>query len=105
MLVSCDFIPPSTLPLSVLLNKFRADVVSDGCLATTLWYAAHKLDKGALPDEWGPGEPPVSIVWDETTSTLLHIDTADDLDNNADEMELRMSLLTKFVSSMDKLNL
>lgn len=101
VLVSCDLIPPPSLPLSILLNKFRADVVSDGCLATTLWYAAQKLNKGSLPDEWEPGETPVSIVWDDSTSTLLHVDTTDDLDNNADELELRMSLLAKSVELMN----
>lgn len=98
VLVPCDFIPPLSLPLSALLNKFRADALSDGSIATTCWYEAHKPEKGAALDEWGPLASSVPIMWDETSGTLLHIDTPDDQDHNSMELELRMSLLSSFVS-------
>ncbi|KAJ3562794.1 hypothetical protein NP233_g9353 [Leucocoprinus birnbaumii] len=93
VLLSCDFIAPPSLPLSTLLNQFRADSGSNGSIATTCWYATNKPEKASSPDEWGPSAPPTSIVWDDASSTLLHIDTADDLDQNSEELELRMSLL------------
>lgn len=97
MLVPCDFIPPPSLPLSILLNKFRADAISDGSIATTCWFTGHKPEKGAFPDEWGPLPQPVPIVWDEPSGTLLHIDTPDDQDKNGEDIELRMALLARSV--------
>lgn len=97
VLVSCDFIPPSSLPLTVLLNKFRADAISDGSIATACWISNRLPEKGAVPDEWGPLPRPVPIVWDEPTGTLLHIDTSDEQDKNTEELELRMCLLSQFV--------
>ncbi|KAG6868924.1 hypothetical protein C0993_007698 [Termitomyces sp. T159_Od127] len=97
VLVPCDFITPQSLPLSLLLDKFRTDAISDGSIATTCWFADHKPEKGAFPDEWGPHLQPSPIVWDEATGTLLHIDTPDDQDRNAEELELRMALLSRFV--------
>ncbi|KAG6862206.1 hypothetical protein C0995_002136 [Termitomyces sp. Mi166 len=97
VLVPCDFVPPPSLPLSALLNKFRTDAVSDGSIATTCWFADYKPEKGAFPDEWGPHPQPSPIVWDETTGTLLHINTPDDQDRNAEEIELRMALLSRSV--------
>ncbi|RDB16855.1 putative translation initiation factor eIF-2B subunit gamma [Hypsizygus marmoreus] len=96
VLVPCDFIPPPSLPLSLLLDKFRVDAIFDGSIATTCWFAAHRPEKGSFPDEWGPSPPPVPIVWDEPTGTLLHIDTPDDLDRNPEEIELRMALLSRY---------
>ncbi|KDQ57545.1 hypothetical protein JAAARDRAFT_35255 [Jaapia argillacea MUCL 33604] len=92
ILLPCDFIPPPSLPLNRILNKFRTESVSDGCLATTCWFEAQRPDK-AGPEEWGPSSPAVPIVWDEQTGTLLHIDTPDDADRNVEELDLRMSLL------------
>lgn len=97
VLVPCDFIPPLTLPLSILLNKFRADAISDGSIATTCWIASHTPEKGAFPDEWGPLPRPMPIIWDQQTGTLLHVDTPDDQDRNAEELELRMALLNRLV--------
>lgn len=99
VVVPCDFIPPPSLPLSMLLNKFRVDSVADGCIATTCWYSVYKPDKAALIDEWGPLPAPSPIIWDDLTGTLLYIDTSDDVDQNTDELELRMALLSRFVSS------
>ncbi|GLB37163.1 putative nucleotidyl transferase [Lyophyllum shimeji] len=96
VLVPCDFIPPPSLPLTVLLNKFRADAISDGSIATTCWFADYKPEKGAFPEEWGPHPQPFPIVWDEDSGTLLHIDTPDDQDKNAEEIELRMALLSRY---------
>ncbi|KAG5643607.1 hypothetical protein DXG03_000615 [Asterophora parasitica] len=96
VLVPCDFIPPPSLPLSVLLNKFRADAISDGSIATTCWFADHKPEKGAFPEEWGPHPQPSPIVWDDASGTLLHIDTPDDQDRNSEEIELRMALLSRY---------
>ncbi|KAF5385870.1 hypothetical protein D9615_002456 [Tricholomella constricta] len=96
VLVPCDFIPSPSLPLSILLNKFRADAISDGSIATTCWFADHKPEKGAFPEEWGPHPQPSPIVWDEASGTLLHIDTPDDQDRNGEEIELRMALLSRY---------
>lgn len=95
VVVPCDFIPPPTLPLSMLLNKFRVDSVAEGCVATTCWYSAYKPDKAALVDEWGPLPAPSPIIWDDLTGTLLYIDTSDDVDRNTDELELRMAMLSR----------
>jgi translation initiation factor eIF-2B subunit gamma len=97
VLVPCDFIPPPSLPLSLLLNKFRVDAVSDGAIATTCWFEVHKPAKDAFPEEWGPHVPSTSIVWDEPSGTLLYVDTPDDQERNAEEFVLRMSLLSQFV--------
>jgi len=96
VLLSCDFISPPSLPLSILLNRFRADSGSHGSIATTCWYRTTKLDKAASSEEWGPAAPSTSIVWDDASGTLLHIDTTNDLDRNSDELELRMSMLSKY---------
>ena len=96
VLLSCDFISPPSLPLSTLLNRFRADSGSDGSIATTCWYSTSKPGKTGSPEEWGPAAPPTSIVWDDTSGTLLHIDTTDDLDKNSEELELRMSMLSRY---------
>ncbi|KAG5342910.1 hypothetical protein C0989_005858 [Termitomyces sp. Mn162] len=97
VLVPCDFIPPPSLPLSTLLNKFRTDAISDGSIATTCWFEDYKPEKGAFPDEWGPHPQPFPIVWDEATGTLLHVDTHDDQDRNVEEIELRIALLSRSV--------
>ncbi|KAJ6586808.1 UDP-3-O-glucosamine N-acyltransferase [Mycena vulgaris] len=96
VLLPCDFVPPPSLPLVALLNKFRTDTASDGSIATTCWFSASKPEKNASPDEWGHIAPPVSIVWDKTSSTLLYVDTPDDVDRNSEEMELRMSMLSRY---------
>jgi translation initiation factor eIF-2B subunit gamma len=99
VIVPCDFIPPQSLPLTVLLNKFRVDTLSEGSIATTCWYAPHEPEKGAFLEDWGPVPSATPIIWDPTTGTLLHIDTTEDLDRNAESIELRMSLLSLYVFS------
>ncbi|KAJ7287648.1 UDP-3-O-glucosamine N-acyltransferase [Mycena rebaudengoi] len=96
VLLPCDFIPPPSLPLSALLNKFRTDTVSDGLIATTCWFSTLKAEKNAFPDEWGHLAPSCSIVWDKPSSTLLYVDTPDDVDRNSEEIELRMSILSRY---------
>lgn len=88
VVLPCDFIPPPSLDLSTLLNRFRVD----GSLATSTWFApAEKEGEG---DE---GKSP--IVWDEKMGRLLHVDSLDDQDRNSEEVQLRMSILAKCVFS------
>lgn len=100
VILPCDFIPPSTFSLSTLLNKFRAESTANRSVLTTCWFAAHSskpADKGGVPEEWGPSYPRmVPIVWDPSTGTLLHVETLDDEDRNGDEIELHMSLLSRY---------
>ena len=96
VLLPCDFVPPPSLSLTQVLNKFRTDSTYDGAIATTLFYEGRKPDKGSSTDEWGLVPTPTPIVWDAKSETLLHIDTPDDADRNNEEIELRMSLLTKY---------
>ncbi|KIM75446.1 hypothetical protein PILCRDRAFT_827152 [Piloderma croceum F 1598] len=98
ILVPCDFITSPTLPLTRLLNKFRVNSTSDGAIATACWFEGQNLNLGkdAIPDEWGSSHSVVPMVWDESTETLLHICTPDDDDRNAEEIELRMALLSKY---------
>ncbi|KAJ7733773.1 UDP-3-O-glucosamine N-acyltransferase [Mycena maculata] len=96
VLLPCDFIPPPSLPLAALLNKFRTDTVSDGSITTTCWFSSPKPEKNTTPDEWGHTASSVSVVWDKPSSTLLYVDTPDDIDRNSIEVELRMSMLSRY---------
>ncbi|KAJ7072401.1 UDP-3-O-glucosamine N-acyltransferase [Mycena amicta] len=96
VILPCDFIPPPTLPLSTLLNQFRTDTLSDGLIATTCWFTPPKSDKNPTPDEWGHNAPSVSIVWHKPSATLLYVDTPDDQDQNSDELEMPMSMLSRY---------
>jgi translation initiation factor eIF-2B subunit gamma len=98
VIVPCDFIPPQSLPLTLLLNKFRVDTLSEGSIATTCWYASHDPAKGAFLEEWGPVPSSTPIIWDPSSGTLLHIDTTDNLDRNSEGIELKMSLLSQYVT-------
>jgi translation initiation factor eIF-2B subunit gamma len=94
VVLPCDFVPPESLPLSALLNKFRTESVSDGLIATSCWLTRSRSDKdAAFAEEWGSSDVP--ILWDEKTGTLLQIESHNDLDRNADDLELRMGLLAK----------
>ncbi|OJA14364.1 hypothetical protein AZE42_04964 [Rhizopogon vesiculosus] len=95
ILLPCDFIPSPSLPLSKLLNKFRTDSMLDGPIVTTCWYE-HRSDKQATPDEWGSPAQPTPIVWDHLSGTLLYIDSPEEADKNNDELELRMTLLSRY---------
>jgi len=96
VLLPCDFVPPPTLALTQILNKFRTESTYDGAIATAFFYEGRKPDKGSSADEWGLVPTPTPIVWDERSETLLHIDTPDDADRNSEDLELRMSLLSKY---------
>ncbi|KAJ3532176.1 hypothetical protein NMY22_g7848 [Coprinellus aureogranulatus] len=96
VLVPCDFITPPSLPLSTLLNKFRLESTSHGAIVSTCWYPAYTPEKGLLVDEWGQIPSRTAIVWDPKTDSLLHVDTPDDHDKNAEEYELKMDMLTSY---------
>ena len=70
----------------------------DGAIVTSCWLKNRGADKGTVPEEWGQIGSSVPIIWDKKSGTLLHIDTPDDRDRNPDELEIRMSLLSRFVS-------
>jgi hypothetical protein len=95
ILLSCDFIPPLSLPLGRILNKFRADVSAEGAIAAACWFEPAP-DKGSFEESGGgPGAPP--IVWDDEAGTLLYVSSHDEMDSNQEEVELRMSLLSRRV--------
>ncbi|KAF9481563.1 UDP-3-O-glucosamine N-acyltransferase, partial [Pholiota conissans] len=96
VMVPCDFIPSPSVPLSDLLDKFRVESLSQHSLATSFWYSSPRPEKGMSIEEWGPTPGLLPIVWEPTTGTLLHIDTPDDADRNSEEIELKMSMLSKF---------
>ena len=100
VVVPCDFIPPPSLPLSHLLNKFRVDSLSESLLATTCWHSSQPPEKGSFPEEWGPLPATFPIVWDPSSSTLLHIETPDSLDRNADEIELKLPIISRSVMQL-----
>lgn len=97
VIVPCDFIPSPSVPLSALLNKFRVDVLADDSLATTFWFASSPPEKGTSSDDWGPPTVKFPIIWEPTTGTLLQVDTPDDVERNSEEIELRMTMLTRYV--------
>jgi translation initiation factor eIF-2B subunit gamma len=100
IILPCDFIPPEDLSLSSLLNKYRIESNLDGTIVTSCWFTARGgvgMDKGTAPEEWGRIGSSVPIIWDRNSGTLLYVDTPDDRDRNSDELEIRMSLLSRFV--------
>ncbi|KAI0308713.1 UDP-3-O-glucosamine N-acyltransferase [Amylostereum chailletii] len=97
VLLPCDFIPPPSLNLTSMLNKLRVETDLDGAIVTSCWFSAQRSDKGVVPEEWGPGAgSTMPIIWDNTSGTLLHVDSADDIDRNNEDFELRMSLFAKY---------
>lgn len=84
ILLPCDFIPSPSLPLSVVLNSYRAD--TEGMIISTLFYEVKEEDKSSSEDAI---TPPL-IVYDTKTGTLLHVDYSGDTE---DELELHMRLL------------
>ena len=69
IILPCDFVPPPTLPLSSLLDKFRMD--TDGLILASLFYEVSSSST-ALPDE-AREQPPV-VLYDPASETLLQID-------------------------------
>lgn len=96
VVLPCDFVPPPALLLSQLLNKFRTDATNDGSLATACFFDCPTFEKGTSVEEWGPLPSSVPIAWDRKTSSLLYVETPDDIDRNPDELELRTSLLNSY---------
>ncbi|KAH9858869.1 UDP-3-O-glucosamine N-acyltransferase, partial [Lenzites betulinus] len=96
IVLPCDFVPPPSLSLTQLLNKFRTETTYDGSIATTCFYEAGKPDKGSVIEDWGMLPTSLPIVFDERSGTLLHVDTPDDLDQNSEDFHLRMSLLSQY---------
>ncbi len=99
VLLPCDFVPPEDLPLTTILNKYRIESNLGGSIVTSCWLKSRGSDADGIPDEWNPTSISAPIIWDKKSGTLLHIDTPDDRDRNADELEIRMSLLSRSVSS------
>ena len=97
LILPCDFIPHPTLTLSSVLNKFRTESTYDGAITTALFFEQSKPDKATYSEEWGSGPAITSVVWDEKTGTLLHIDTPDQIDDDPEEMLLDMNLLRRCV--------
>jgi translation initiation factor eIF-2B subunit gamma len=95
VLLPVDFIPPPSLPLSALLDKFRADTVSDGAISTACWFESRLPMKGIAVGDWGSVYRPTPIVWEEKTGSLLYIDSPDDVDRNSEDIDIRMGLLTQ----------
>ncbi|KAG6333563.1 hypothetical protein ID866_5525 [Astraeus odoratus] len=95
VLLPCDFVPPPSLPLSRLLDKFRTEVMADGAIVTTCWFEM-SLEKTAAPEEWRMSSRSTAIAWDDSTGALLYVDNPDDTDRNPDELEIRMSLLSRY---------
>ena len=94
VVLPCDFVPPPSLQLSTVLNKFRMESASDGSILTSTWYEPPlQLDKHS-GDEWGHQTPPTSIVWDGKSGSLLQVEFLDSSTKNDDEIELEISLLS-----------
>ncbi|KAH9176436.1 UDP-3-O-glucosamine N-acyltransferase [Lactarius sanguifluus] len=96
VLLPCDFVPPEDLSLTTILNKYRIESNLGGAIVTSCWLKTRVADVGGIPDEWNPTRTSVPIIWDKKSGTLLHVDTPDDRDRNADELEIRMSLLSRY---------
>ncbi|PCH43689.1 UDP-3-O-glucosamine N-acyltransferase [Wolfiporia cocos MD-104 SS10] len=96
VLLPCDFVAPPTFSLTQVLNKFRTESTYDGSIATACFFEARRPEKSSSIEEWGIVPSPIPIVWDERTGTLLHIETPDDIDRNSEDIELRMSLLSRY---------
>ncbi len=95
IVLPCDFVPPPSLSLTQILNKFRTETTYDGSIATACFYEVSRPEKSGVTEEWGVLPSNVPIVFDERSGTLLHVDTPDDVDVNNEEFELRMSLLAQ----------
>ncbi|KAK2467757.1 hypothetical protein APHAL10511_000052 [Amanita phalloides] len=95
ILLPCDFVPPASFPLQRMLDKFRVDVVSNNAVLTTCWFPGCRPEKSLFPEEWiNPSTS--SIMLDEETESLLYIDSANDIDSNDENFEIRISLLSKY---------
>ncbi|KAF9792874.1 UDP-3-O-glucosamine N-acyltransferase [Thelephora terrestris] len=96
VVLPCDFIPPPSLQLTTVLNKFRMESASDGSILTSTWYEAPPQADKPSGDEWGPHASPTSIVWDERSESLLQIEVPDSIARKTDDIEIEMSLLSMY---------
>jgi len=96
VVLPCDFIPPSSLQLSTVLNKFRMESAADGSILTSTWYETPQQPDKHAGDEWGHHAPPTSVIWDEKSGSLLQVEIPDSSARNDDEIELKMSLLSMY---------
>ena len=85
IIVPCDFVPPPSLQLSTLLDRFRMD--PSGLLMAALFYETAPAPSTALVPGDEP-DPPPAVLFDDA-GTLLKID--DDVD--AEELDVRMEML------------
>ena len=99
VLLPCDFLPPPSLRLESVLDKFRVESSTDGAIATALYYEirnpeAEKSKSASAGEEaWSLPSPPAAIVYEAKSGTLLHVDSLDDQDRDGDELSLRMAML------------
>lgn len=100
IILPCDFIPPPSMPLSILLDKFRAGSITLGPLITSFWFFSPQSEKGAFPDDWSP-LPKSAVVWDDQTHRLLHVDTSDQTEQSPETIILPMSILSQYVSASE----
>ncbi|KIL68986.1 hypothetical protein M378DRAFT_190807 [Amanita muscaria Koide BX008] len=94
VLLPCDFIPPPSFSLQMLLDRFRTDIVSDGAAVITCWYPGPNSEHNQPLDEWGPS-PYSSILCDALEETLLYIDASEDPEFNGEDFFFRTAMLTK----------
>ncbi|EJD35571.1 nucleotide-diphospho-sugar transferase [Auricularia subglabra TFB-10046 SS5] len=91
IILPCDFIPPPTLPLSSLLDKFRLD--TDGLILASLFYQVPApSERVALVPNDLFEDPPV-VIYDEASCTLLQIDDSDDTEG---EVDVRSAVLWQY---------
>jgi translation initiation factor eIF-2B subunit gamma len=96
ILLPCDFIPPKSLSLTSVINKFRLESATDGAVATTLWFERPVAEKSSGTEEWEGQPAPPAIAWDAQNGTLLYIDTEEDVDRDDEDFEFRRSLLARY---------
>ena len=96
VLLPCDFLPPPSLRLEAVLDKFRVEANTDGSIATALFFEQRpqESEKGKNVEEaWATPVAPMPVVYDAKSGTLLHVDTLDDQDRDGDELAVRMCTL------------
>ncbi|TFK75261.1 UDP-3-O-glucosamine N-acyltransferase [Pluteus cervinus] len=94
VVLPCDFVPPTTVSLSVLLDKFRSTSTSSGSIATAFWVPV-QIPDGPVPEEWGPSSPPHWSLWHQG-GTLVQTEVPDDIDRNPQNLEISLSLLNRY---------
>ncbi|KZV82345.1 hypothetical protein EXIGLDRAFT_729844 [Exidia glandulosa HHB12029] len=88
IILPCDLVPPPSLPLSALLDKFRMD--TDGLILASLFHEVPSDRASLVPGD--PLEDPPVVLYDPTTETLLQIND-DGSDDPEGEVDVRMATL------------